>query len=79
MIADLPHWFYLSVVAVVVLLYKARQSRLASSKLPLPPSPPGYPIIGNFFDVPTKDMELAFRDINVKYGMSHVWFRIQLL
>ena len=68
MIADLPQWFILSGIAIVVLLYKARQSRSTSGKLPLPPSPPGYPIIGNFLDVPTTDMEPAFRDINAKYG-----------
>ncbi len=67
MIADLPQWVVLSVV-VVALLYKAKQSRSSSGKLPLPPSPPGYPIIGNLLDVPTRDMEPAFRDMNAKYG-----------
>ncbi len=73
MIADLPQWFVLSVVVVVALLYKARQSRSTSGKLPLPPSPPGYPIIGNLFDVPTRDMEPAFRDINAKYGTVYLF------
>ena len=68
MITDLPQWFILSSIAIVVLLYKARQSRSTPSKLPLPPSPPGYPIIGNFLDVPTTGMEPAFRDINAKHG-----------
>nr|VWO99481.1 N/A [Ganoderma boninense] len=64
---DIPQWFILSVV-VVVALYKVRQSRSTSGKLPLPPSPPGYPIIGNFLDVPVRNMEPAFRDINAKFG-----------
>lgn len=68
MITDLPQWFILSVIVVGVLLYKSKQSRSSSGKLPLPPSPPGYPIIGNFLDVPVKNMEPAFRDINAKYG-----------
>ena len=77
MIADVPQWLILSAVIVVVFLFKAKQCRLTSAKLPLPPSPPGYPVIGNILDVPTRDMEAAFRDINAKYGanlfMLQVW------
>ena len=51
MIADTSQLFILSAAIIIALLYKARQSRSASSTLPLPPSPPGYPILGNLFDV----------------------------
>lgn len=73
MIADTSQWFILSAAIIIALLYKARQSRSASgsSTLPLPPSPPGYPLIGNLFDIPTRDMEVAFHNINTKYGMFH--------
>ncbi|KAM5531259.1 hypothetical protein V8D89_015060 [Ganoderma adspersum] len=67
-VADTSQWFILSAAIIVGLLYKARQSRSTSGTLPLPPSPPGYPFIGNLLDVPTRDMEVAFRDINAKYG-----------
>ena len=39
-------------------------------QLPLPPGPPPLPLIGNLFDVPTKDLGAKFRKISDKYGTS---------
>ncbi|KAI0800093.1 cytochrome P450 [Fomes fomentarius] len=36
--------------------------------LPLPPGPRPLPIVGNFFDTPTKNMERAFHELNKRYG-----------
>ncbi|KAF5333831.1 hypothetical protein D9758_017428 [Tetrapyrgos nigripes] len=33
----------------------------------LPPGPPGYPIIGNIFDVPSERQWIAYRDISKRY------------
>ncbi|EJF55960.1 cytochrome P450 [Dichomitus squalens LYAD-421 SS1] len=55
-------------VAFASAFWKVLQISSRRRRLPLPPSPPSYPIIGNIFDVPTKDMHVAFRDMNVKYG-----------
>jgi hypothetical protein len=37
--------------------------------LPYPPGPPGFPLIGNHFDIPSKFPWLAFTDYSKKYGM----------
>ena len=37
--------------------------------LPYPPGPPGLPLIGNFFDIPTTFPWLAFTEYSKKYGM----------
>ncbi|KAE9382536.1 hypothetical protein BT96DRAFT_1010472 [Gymnopus androsaceus JB14] len=35
---------------------------------PLPPGPPKFPIIGNFFDMPTEKEWLTFAQWGEKYG-----------
>ncbi|KAF5341606.1 hypothetical protein D9758_014087 [Tetrapyrgos nigripes] len=39
-------------------------------RLPLPPGPPGYPIIGNIFDIPPKSSRgwVTYKDMSKKYG-----------
>ncbi|TBU42978.1 cytochrome P450 [Dichomitus squalens] len=64
---DLPTLIIIVVAVLAALLVRARWFRRVAA-LPLPPSPPGYPIIGNLLDVPKRDMEPAFRDLNAKYG-----------
>ena len=36
--------------------------------LPRPPRPKGWPIIGNFFDVPKEEPWAGYRDLSKKYG-----------
>ncbi|KAF5358754.1 hypothetical protein D9758_008596 [Tetrapyrgos nigripes] len=36
-------------------------------RLSLPPGPPGYPIIGNIFDIPRKREWVTYRDMSQKY------------
>ncbi|EJF55961.1 cytochrome P450 [Dichomitus squalens LYAD-421 SS1] len=64
---DLPTLIIIVVAVLAALLVRARWFRRAAA-FPLPPSPPGYPIIGNLLDVPKRDMEPAFRDLTAKYG-----------
>lgn len=56
-------------VAVVVLLWRWRH-QVSSRKagLPLPPGPRRLPIIGNLLDIPMRDIEVRFRDLNTQYG-----------
>ncbi|TBU59813.1 hypothetical protein BD310DRAFT_373833 [Dichomitus squalens] len=63
----------LIVLAVLAaLVVRARWLRRTAA-LPLPPGPPGYPIIGNLLDVPSHDMELAFRGLNAQYVDDCSW------
>ena len=34
----------------------------------LPPGPRRLPIIGNLLDLPTRDIEVRFRDLSAQYG-----------
>ena len=58
-------------IILLVALWKYSTSTKSTNAQPLPPGPPGLPIIGNLLDVPTTDMEAAFRDMNAKYGASY--------
>lgn len=60
----------LLIIILVVALWKYTTRTKSTNAQPLPPGPPGLPIIGNLLDVPTTDMEAAFRDMNAKYGAS---------
>lgn len=63
-----PLWLW-SFAIVVVAVWNSKRRRESSSKLPLPPGPPALPIIGNLLDIPTKNMEQVFYNLNKKYGM----------
>ncbi|KAI0360841.1 CyP450 monooxygenase [Trametes cingulata] len=54
--------------AAGVLLVVAVKYAMHSSKSRLPPGPRPLPILGNALDLPTKDMEKVFREMNEKYG-----------
>ena len=61
-------WGIIFLVVLVFALWRTKQASLQQRRLPLPPSPPSYPIIGYIFDLPTRDMHVAYRDMNAKYG-----------
>ncbi|TEB33469.1 O-methylsterigmatocystin oxidoreductase [Coprinellus micaceus] len=42
--------------------------RRRRSYLPLPPGPKGYPILGNFFDIPTTHIEHGYSQLLNRYG-----------
>ena len=42
--------------------------RALSNTSSLPPGPPGYPIIGNLFDVPTGDRPKAYQQMSRDFG-----------
>lgn len=63
--------FGLVIVSLVIVIWKHKESP-SPQYLPLPPSPPALPLVGNLFDVPTDDQEASFRDLNLRYGMYAV-------
>ncbi|EAU83133.2 cytochrome P450 [Coprinopsis cinerea okayama7 len=52
--------------ALVLATYKRVRNR---SRLPKPPGPKGYPIIGNLFDVPSKRSWIGYKELSEKYGI----------
>ena len=60
--------FIVSALAVVLLWRRTRTAR-ARMGLPLPPGPPGLPIIGNLFDMPTSNDWVVYRDLGVKHSL----------
>ncbi|TFK88171.1 CyP450 monooxygenase [Polyporus arcularius HHB13444] len=61
-----PLWLTAPILAVSVfaLLY-VRRRRTA---LPLPPGPPGWPIIGNLYDFPQTDLARNLYELHKRYG-----------
>jgi hypothetical protein len=42
----------------------------AKRRLPLPPGPPGLPIVGNVFDIPEEDFWWKYKEWGDQYGSS---------
>ena len=55
-------------LALLTLLLLWRLLRPSSSALPLPPGPPGLPIVGNLFDMPKSYDWLHYAALNKQYG-----------
>jgi len=63
----------------VICLTVLRGSRRNSKRLPYPPGPKGYPIIGNLLDAPTDKPWLTYDEWGKTYGKpSDTWHRISL-
>ena len=45
-------------------------TRSRSGHLPLPPGPPGLPLIGNMLDYPKDSPWMAFKELSKQYGKS---------
>ena len=57
----------LSLIAVY-LHRKSSEFAIRSAGRPLPPGPPGIPILGNLFDLPKGSPWLGYRELSRKYG-----------
>ena len=56
----------------LLVLYNLYQRRKNPSRLPYPPGPPGYPIIGNLLDIPVSVQEpwKCYAALSHRYGQS---------
>lgn len=45
----------------------------AKRRLPLPPGPPGLPIVGNIFDIPEENFWWKYKEWGDQYGSSSSW------
>lgn len=63
-IVGLRDGLFLCLCLLVHFVYRRRQKRL----LPFPPSIPGWPIVGNAFQLPLKYVHIFYRDLGRKLG-----------
>ena len=55
-------------VLVSSVLWRRYKHHRARGGLPLPPGPPGLPVIGNLLDIPASYEWIAYRDWSIKHG-----------
>ncbi|KAF5346729.1 hypothetical protein D9756_010405 [Leucocoprinus leucothites] len=63
-IVGLRDIIFLCFCGIIHFIYRRRQKRL----LPLPPSLPGWPIVGNTFQLPLKYVHVFYQDLERKLG-----------
>jgi hypothetical protein len=50
-------------------VWRELSSRAQRRGRPLPPGPPGWPIIGNVLDIPSRDEHVKYAELSKKYGV----------
>lgn len=58
----------LNFVALGLLTFFVRRAWIRSRRLPLPPGPKGWPVIGNIFDIPKEKAHIAYMEMGRKYS-----------
>jgi hypothetical protein len=54
----------IALILALILLYRASKR----DRLPLPPGPKGWPLIGNLLDIPQSDVVKTYAEWARKYG-----------
>lgn len=54
--------------AFILLIYVVRRFFTSNHRGSLPPGPPGWPLIGNLFDMPTQHQWQTFAQWGLKWG-----------
>ncbi|KAI0336743.1 CyP450 monooxygenase [Cubamyces sp. BRFM 1775] len=65
---DLSSASLLLAFLILLVIYLRKRWTDTTPKGPLPPGPPGLPILGNLLDVPTANVEEKYRELNDKFG-----------
>jgi len=64
---------YYTLVSILFLCFTGlRKSRRSSHRLPYPPGPKGYPIIGSFLEAPTEKSWLTYTEWGKTYGETSI-------
>lgn len=61
--------FFGAIICVLMVTWKIVSGKKRMKGTRAPPGPKGWPIIGNFFDMPSVDQYLTFVNWGKKYGM----------
>ncbi|KAJ7450184.1 cytochrome P450 [Mycena latifolia] len=67
---------YLALLAAVVYLAVSLVRRLPNKRLPLPPGPPGVPILGNVLNFPGDRAWIAFNAMSSKFNSDVLYFNL---
>lgn len=60
------------VLAILAMIWHWHRHRDNARNLPLPPGPPPLPLVGNLFNMPSKDSAwVAFGALSEKYGIGY--------